>query len=170
MAFRDADKIGGLHGCDGDAQRGGVGEANVFASHAHQTARDVQGSFSGLEHAREPVEGGVRIGITHRLVQRGDEVVVLLSSLVVQQEFALQRGGQQIFGDNAAAVRCGNGGAHQGFERVVGGARVAVSENGDALENARGGEIFSRPRPRSSSARARRSKPIISSLPSACSV
>ena len=37
------------------------------------------------------------------------------------------------------AVRCGNGGAHQGFERVVGGAGVAVGENGDALENAGGG-------------------------------
>ena len=171
MAFRDADKIGGLHGGDGDAERGGVGEADIFAGHAHQAARDVKRSFAGFEHAREPVKRGVGIGITHRLVQRGNQVVMLLAGLVVQEEFALQCGGQQIFSDDASAVGFGNGGAHQGFESVVGGAGVAIGENGDALENAVGRQRSFRGPGRGLRRQGRgRSKPMISSLASACRV
>ena len=64
-------------------QRLRVGVADVLGREAHQPARDVERILAGLEHARQPVERRVGVAVAHRLVQRRDEVVVLLAGLVV---------------------------------------------------------------------------------------
>ena len=90
MAFRRAEEIESVLRGEGDGERGRFGEADVFAGHAHHAAREVERVFAGFEHAREPVEGRVGIGVAHGLVQRGDEVVVLFAGFVVAQELSLQ--------------------------------------------------------------------------------
>ena len=68
----------------------GGGEADVFDGHADEAAGDVHGVFAGLEHAAEPVERGVGVGVADGFVQGGDEVVVLLALLVVEEDALLE--------------------------------------------------------------------------------
>ena len=68
----------------------GGGEADVFDGHADDAAGDVHGVFAGGEHAAQPVEGGVGVGVADGFVQRGDDVVVLLAFLVVEQDALLE--------------------------------------------------------------------------------
>jgi len=46
--------------------------------------------LAGFEHAREPVERGVGIGVADGFVERGDEVEMLLAGLSYAEEFSLQ--------------------------------------------------------------------------------
>ena len=61
VAFGHADEVDALAGGDGDAQRLRVGEADVLGGEADQAPRDVERILAGFEHAREPVERGVRV-------------------------------------------------------------------------------------------------------------
>ena len=69
----------------------GGGKADVFDRHADDAAGNVHRVFSGGEHSAEPVECGIGIGVANGLVQGGDDVVVLLALLVVEQDALLQR-------------------------------------------------------------------------------
>ena len=75
----------------GDGQRLRIGVADVFRGEPDETAGDIERIFAGLHHARQPVDGGVRIAVPHRFVQSGNQVVVLLSRLVVEQSPPLNR-------------------------------------------------------------------------------
>jgi hypothetical protein len=92
--------------------------------HAHQAAGDEQRVLAALQHPRQPVERRVRIAAAHRLMQRRDQVVVLLAVLVVGrpallQELAQLRGVQRRVradrqqglgqGQQVAAVAVGHG-------------------------------------------------------------
>lgn len=54
--------VGNLHGTR-------VGQADIFPGHAHDTTGQVTRIGTTVEHARQPVEGGIRIGTPHRLMQ-----------------------------------------------------------------------------------------------------
>ena len=69
-------------------QRLGIGQAHVLGGEAHQAARDVEGVLARLQHAGQPVEPGVGVGVADRLVQRADDVEVLLARAVVEQRLA----------------------------------------------------------------------------------
>jgi hypothetical protein len=43
-----------------------------------------------VEHAAEPVEGGVGVAVADALVEGGDEVVVLFAGLVVEKDALLE--------------------------------------------------------------------------------
>ena len=60
--------------------------------------------LAGGEHARDPVHARVAIGVAHALVQRADQVVVLVARLVVAQDLVLQRLGQHGGRDLALAA------------------------------------------------------------------
>src|SRR5690606_37267904 len=75
----------------GQIERRGVGESDVLDRHPYEAPSDVEGVLPAAQHPRQPVEGAVRIATPHRLVQGGDQVVVLLSRLVVQGEAVLER-------------------------------------------------------------------------------
>jgi hypothetical protein len=71
ITFWHAEKIESVFGGESDGERAGFGEADVFAGHAHQAAGEIERIFAGFEHAGEPVEGGVGIGVAHGFVERG---------------------------------------------------------------------------------------------------
>ena len=142
IAFGGAEKIEGVFGGESDGERAGFGEADIFAGHAHQAAREIERFFAGFEHAGEPVESGVGIGIAHGFVERGDEIEVFFAGFVVAKQFALEDVFEEFAGDGDRGSRLrrrmrGFGGqALNGeVERVVGGAGVAIGEGGDAKEN-----------------------------------
>jgi hypothetical protein len=60
-------------------------EPDVLGSEAHQPARHVHRVFARLQHAREPIEAGIGVGVADRLVQRADEIEVLLAGAVIEQ-------------------------------------------------------------------------------------
>ena len=120
LALGEADEMkrplrGGRHG-----ERIRIRHADVFRGEAHEAPQDVHGVFAPLEHAREPVERGVGIGSPQGLVKCGDEIVVLLTRLVVEQRLALGGLAHQPGIDPAALACQGRG----GFENVQGRARV----------------------------------------------
>ena len=95
----------GVAGGEAEVEGFGGGEADVFDGHADDAAGDVHGVFAGLEHAAEPVEGGVGVGVADALVQGGDDVVVLLALLVVEQDAALQGFGGEGLGERMCSPR-----------------------------------------------------------------
>ena len=134
IAFGQAEEVDSIARgrCRGSALR--LGEADVFDGHADDAAREIHRVFAGFQHAAEPVERGVGIGVAHGFVQRGDEVVVLLAGFVVEQDAVLQSVGDDRVGD--PPIRCrarGEGG--RDIERVVGGARVAAGVGSDACQS-----------------------------------
>ena len=142
IAFRHADEIHGIAGGHAERKRIGIGEADVFDRHAHHAARNVERIFAGFEHAAQPVERGVGIAVAHRLVQRGDQVVVLFAGFVVEQDALLQGVLDDVVGDFGADFfpacvptreRGGN------FQHVVGAARVAAGIGGDLGQHFVGG-------------------------------
>src|SRR6266702_8156873 len=135
MAFRGTEKIKRVFGSKGDSERAGIGEADVFTGHAHHAPREIERIFSGFEHAREPVESSVWIGIADRFVQGGDEVVMLLAGFVVAEEFPLKNVFEEFRSDGAHAPFTGMRAADGEFYRVVGGAGVAIRERRDAEED-----------------------------------
>src|SRR5205807_2825653 len=83
VPFRHADEMDGILRGDCDRQRLRVGVADVLGREAHEPPRDVQWILTRFEHPREPVHRRVGIAVAHRLVKRGDEVVMLFSAFVV---------------------------------------------------------------------------------------
>ena len=69
----------------------GSASSDVFHGHPHDAPRDVERVFARFEHPPEPVERRVGIAVAHRLVERGDQVVVLFTRLVIEQNALLQR-------------------------------------------------------------------------------
>src|SRR5579872_3102620 len=90
MAFWRAEKIECIHRRKSDLKCGRISEADVFAGHANETAREIERVFSGFEHAREPVESRVGIRVAHGFVQRGDEIEMLLARFVVGEQLVLE--------------------------------------------------------------------------------
>ncbi len=106
LSFGMAEEVHGIARGEAEVERLGRGEADVLDGHANDAAGDVHGVFAGFEHAGQPIERGVCVGVAHALVQRGDDVVVLLTFFVVEQDALLQRfGGHRLIDDfDAAAV------------------------------------------------------------------
>jgi hypothetical protein len=113
-------------GGDGDRERLWIGVADIFRGEPHQSSRDVERIFASLEHARQPVDRGIGIAVAHGLVQRGNQVVVLLSSLVVEKGTVLCDIGNERGIDVAS---CGRGCGGE-LEEVESDARVAIGESG----------------------------------------
>ena len=90
VAFGHAEEVDRVARGQGDVQRVGIGQADVFRCHADDATSDVEAVFAGLEHASQPIERGVGIAVAHALVQRRDEVVMLLAGLVVHEHALLQ--------------------------------------------------------------------------------
>jgi hypothetical protein len=88
--LRGAEEFHGLAGAEAEIESFGSGEADVFDGHADDAAGEVHGVFAGGEHAAEPVERGVGVGVADGFVQGGDEVVVLFAGLVVEQDALLE--------------------------------------------------------------------------------
>ena len=146
VAFGRAEKIEGVAGGEGDGESAGFGEADIFAGHADDAAGEIETVFAAFDHANEPIERGIGIGVADGFVEGGDEIVVLFAGFIVTEEFALEDIFEEFAGDAADAGGIAGGGGIRGlgaagakFERVVGGAGIAIGIGGDAEENVIGG-------------------------------
>ncbi len=101
VAFGGAEEVDHVARGEAEVQSFGRGEADVFDGHADNAARDVERILTGFDHAAEPVEGGVGVGVANGFVQRRDEVVVLLAALVVHKDALLQGFGGILSCDDA---------------------------------------------------------------------
>ena len=82
LAFGAAEALLNVPGIEAQGERARVGVADLLAGHAHHPPGDVERVAAAVEHAREPVQRGVRVGAAHRLVQRADLVVENVAALV----------------------------------------------------------------------------------------
>ena len=103
-ALRHADEVDGLLRGDGDLERLRVGEADVLGGEDDQAAGDEERVLAALEHAGEPVEGGVGVGAAQGLDEGGDDVVVPVAGAVVEGGAVLERLLDALDGDVARAV------------------------------------------------------------------
>ena len=85
---------------DGERERLGVGQADVFAGEDDDAARDETEVFAGVEHFREPVDGAVLVGRAHAFDEGADGVVVGVALFVVDDGFLLNA----VFGDGEGEV------------------------------------------------------------------
>ena len=88
--FGHSYKVARLIRAYGNFQRARVGKAYVLAGKPRHTPCNVQRVFARFKHPRQPVYGGVGVGVAHRLVQRGYQVIVFLARLVVEERFFLR--------------------------------------------------------------------------------
>ena len=117
----------------GDLQRAGVGKPHVFAGKARHSARDVEGVFARLEHTRQPIYRGIRVGVAHRFVQGRDDVVVFLARLVVKEGFLGSALFERFGADRDGAVVCNVAVEHSHLEGGKRRARVTVGKCGDGF-------------------------------------
>src|SRR5262249_56234861 len=94
-----------------------------------------EGVVGGMGDGGEPIQGSVGVGIAYGFVQCGDQVVVLFAGFVIAKQLALENVFEEFFGDDPRSVAARLGSASGEFQRVVGGARIAVGVRGDAEEN-----------------------------------
>ena len=134
LAFGRAEEVVGVLGGQRERERGGVGVADVLGGEAHQSAGEVERVLARLEHAGEPVESGVGVGVAERLVERRDQVVVLLAALVVEERALLGRLADRGLRDDAPAARVRRRQHDRELEDVERRARVAVGEARDEPE------------------------------------
>ena len=113
FTLRRAEVLVGLPGGVGQDKRHGIRRADILHGGPDQPAGDEERLLTALEHAGEPVQGGVGIGAPYRLVKGGDEVVVPLAVLVVGRAALLQQapegGGVEGRGGAHAEKRLGKG-------------------------------------------------------------
>ncbi len=101
------DRLGGGHRHE---QRLRIRHADILAGEDHHPAGDEPGVLAGLEHPRQPVDGGVGVRAAHRLDERADDVVVVVAP-VAERARAERRLG--VFQADGAGM--GEGARH--FER-----------------------------------------------------
>ena len=69
LSLRGAEPLVGLPGRQRYLQGPGVGHSHVLAGEAHEPSHHVQRILATAQHPRQPVQGGVRVGAAHRLVE-----------------------------------------------------------------------------------------------------
>ena len=82
IALGDANEVAGLVTGDCQLHRIGVRKAHVFRGKADDPAGDVEGVFPGFEHAGQPVDGRVRVTVSHGFMQCRNQIIMLLPLLV----------------------------------------------------------------------------------------
>ena len=71
-----------------------ISHADILGGETHQTTRQITRILSAIQHPREPIESRIRIRAAQRLMQGGDQVVMLLPVLVVQRGAPREQGRQ----------------------------------------------------------------------------
>jgi hypothetical protein len=84
--FGHADEMCRLLRGDRNRQRPRIGQADVLAGQNDQATRDEHQVLAGLEHARQPVQGCIRIGAAHGFDEGTDGVVMRIAGLVVDEQ------------------------------------------------------------------------------------
>ena len=85
--FRHSDKVTSLIRRHRNLQRTRIGKTYIFTGKARHAPRNVKRILARFQHTRQPINGRVGIGIPHRFVQRGNQIVMLLSLFIVKERF-----------------------------------------------------------------------------------
>jgi len=91
LPFRASEPFVRFRRRDRHLERPRRGVAHILRREPDHPAGDVKRVLPRGEHPRKPVEGGVRVRSPQALVERGDQVVMLLPVLVVEEPFFPQR-------------------------------------------------------------------------------
>jgi hypothetical protein len=110
--------VGCLLGGYRHRQRHRVGQADVLRGQDDQPAGDEVDVLPRLQHAGQPVDGGVGVAAAHALDQRRDDVVVHVAGPVVEQVPVLHRPLDRLGRDGVAGAE--RGGRLQRVERDAG--------------------------------------------------
>ncbi len=132
-ALGQADQLERLQRRGGHHERLRVGVAHVLGGEDDHAAQDEARLLARLQHARHPVDRGVRIGAAHALDERAHDAVVLVAGLVVEQRALLQRlldvlgaDAYRLASPSASAGPVAGGQVGRHLERVEHAARVAA--------------------------------------------
>ena len=82
-----------------------IGVADVLGSVDHNAASNKLGILSCIDHAREPINGGIGVASAHRLDERTDNVVVHVTVFVVRKATTRVGNLNVIHGDGIALPR-----------------------------------------------------------------
>ncbi len=88
MAFWKADEGCGVCSGLGEDESLGAGIADVLGGADDQSSGDETGIFSGLEHAREPVYGGVGVASAYAFDESAGAIIVVVTG-IIGERFAL---------------------------------------------------------------------------------
>ena len=132
FAFRTAEAFLGLPRIQRQGETARIGVADVFRSHAHHPARNIQGVATTVQHAREPVQAGVRVRAADRFVQRRDQIVEGLTLLVETSCAAGQNFVENGAVDAVLSLRGGD--LRCQFKQVERAAGITVGKTGDTCQ------------------------------------
>ena len=85
----------------------GIGEADVLAGANHQPPCDEAHLLAGVEHFREPVNGGIGIAATDAFDESGDRVVMAFVAVVAMFLIPNGRGGRLLNWESAERIPWG---------------------------------------------------------------
>lgn len=105
----------------------GLMTPDIFTRKIHHTTGDISRIFSSSEHTSDPVDRRISVTVAERLVHGRDEIIVLLSILVVHEGFTASF--EDIFSRECAFSLEDT----SGFEEVQSIAEIASSEPGNEL-------------------------------------
>ena len=134
LALGRSEEVVGVLGRQRDRERLGIGQPDVLRRHADEPPRDEEPVLARLEHPGQPVERRVGIRVAHGLVERADQVVVLLARLVVEERLLLRRLADRLDGEARRRAALAAGGAEEprgDLQDVQRGAGVALRQRHD---------------------------------------
>ena len=141
LGLGEANPGKGLGGGDRLDQGLGVGEADILRGQYQQAPDDEFGVLAGVEHAGQPIEGGVDIGTPHAFDEGGNGIVMGISVTIIQHGPGLDGflGYLQI--EINAAVGCGRGAEDGQLQGIEGVAQIAAGQISQMLQGlGRGGD------------------------------
>src|ERR1700730_4218141 len=126
ISLRRAQKIECIFRCQRHGQCSRLCNPNTPARHPYHSPRQIQGILSALQQPRQPIQRRIRIRIPHRFVQRRNQVVVFLASLVIPQHLSLQHILQKLRRDPLPTLSIGPSTPHAKFQRVIPRPRIPI--------------------------------------------
>lgn len=103
---------------------------DIFASRSHKSTNDVSWILATEHHARTPIQSGIIVGRSNRLMKCWYHIVMLISLSVVQHVWALEKINNDYFLSNRRKIRNVQGKSEQWIDvwhRYVNGNCVALT-------------------------------------------
>jgi len=112
------------------AQRRRIGVAHVLAGEDDDAPQQEARVLAALQHARQPIHGGVRVGAAHRFLVGGDDIVMFVALAVVAHGARRADVFGVLFGDDPL-IPDARRGQHANFDGVDGFPDVAAARTRD---------------------------------------
>ena len=90
-ALRHANEFQRVMGVQGDPQSTGIRESDVFRCGDDKTPRDETRVFAGMQHFRQPIQRGIRIGAADGFDESRNRIVMRIAIGIIDHRLALDR-------------------------------------------------------------------------------